>query len=826
MSQHGRQPEPPEDETLFGRIVVAKYLARKEHVEACLNVQAQEAAAGNQPRSLGEIMVQEGYITATQLETVLAEQKRRSGPKRFGDYEILSKVGSGGMGMVYRARHVSSGELVALKVVSKRVANDKSTRQRFTREANVGLKLDHPNIVATKDAGEVDGIPYLALELIEGGSLKDQLAKRNIFPELEALQMVQDIAMALDHANKKGFIHRDIKPENILFDSSFAVKLTDFGLVTYSEPGASNLTHTGITVGTPHYISPEQARAESDIDIRADIYSLGATLYRLLTGTTPFKGSSPLIVMTKHLGEQLQPPDELNPNLSEGCVALIEKMMAKERDDRYESPVALIRDIDRVIGGKLPEVAPLAAHKSSFARSVVRDGGTQRKRQSSSRVPAASKIRAHARFMGPSRTASHPAKALIPFAILLAAILAGWAVIARFGSPTPKRKAVQNSHQQPSVLQPTQTSPSPVRKYVWTGRQGDGLWSTAGNWNGNEVPGMEDTAVFDGPAKVRWVHNRYKGVGGIVLEKGFKGTLDLGVSPTTLGPGGLTQKGGTLNLGQGDFEVNGPLRILAGTFNPQRSHVRFNLPKTHPYDIEGTFELHAATFTSSRWGSSHNRATLTGTLTVNGPLMLDGYGVGGWQMSLDGTGEIRAKSEVIGNARYFSGEVKLTLCGKGDQNVKNLWWGSTGTYTVEKSSGKVIWEGSTQFMNTTLSTGGRVDATNSEVLFEGLGAEGGVRVKGRLSVPQLTLKRLPHTGNTQFDFTGTQITVTEKLILDLPSAGGWHAVFSSGNLVCKKNITCVKKGAWKGDGMLTFPNGARISFKDASAKLQEEPVNK
>ncbi len=436
--------ESPSPEKLFGQIVIAKHLASAEHVEECLSIQAQSSHVDGEVPTLGEILVQRGYITPTQLEMVLAEQKRRSGPRRFGAYEILSKIGEGGMGMVYRARHLESSELVALKVVSKRVAQDEAVRQRFIREANVGMKLDHPNIVATRDAGEVRGVLYLALELIQGGSLRDRLKKKKIFTELEALQMIQDIALALEYAHSKGLVHRDIKPENILFDSTFAVKLSDFGLVKYTDPQSSSLTHTGTTVGTPHYISPEQARAESDIDIRADIYSLGATLYRLVTGQTPFQGASPLVVMTKHLSEQIQPPDELNPELSEGCVALVEKMMAKDREDRYATPALLIRDIDRVIGGKLPEAAPLAATKSSVGRSAVRDEKAKSGRRSTRRVAMASKGRDKRRTTGlrqPVKSRQDNAGAGKPFrpgpslnalfvmAAVIAVLVGAWALV-------------------------------------------------------------------------------------------------------------------------------------------------------------------------------------------------------------------------------------------------------------------------------------------------------------------------------------------------------------------------------------------------------------
>ncbi len=766
MSSDDFQSEPSESEKLFVRIVLAKYLATNEHVDSCLKIQAEETSAGSAPRSLGEIMVQQGFITGPQLEMVQEEQTRRSRPRRFGPYELLAKLGEGGMGMVYRARHIEKGEVVALKVVSKRAARDENVRQRFSREANVGMKLDHPNIVATRDAGEVKGIPYLALELIEGGSLRDRLKKKNLFTELEALHMVQDIALALEHAHQKGLVHRDIKPENILFDSSFAVKLSDFGLVKYAEPGLSNLTHTGTTVGTPHYISPEQARAEADIDIRADIYSLGATLYRLVTGETPFQGSSPLVVMTKHLNEQLKPPDELNPQLSEGCVALVEKMMAKERSDRYDSPTSLIRDIDRVIAGKLPESAPLAATKSSVARSVVREEKTKSTRRSSRRVPAASRSRGRKRTTGfqqtlkqhqqstgssdPTRPGPKVTHSVIAVSVLIALVAGGWVVVNRKGDsasgsnpgqgnrpdPTQHVKGSQPIPQKvtpPKAVPIVQGQPAAERLAIpagaihWVGRGGDGKWSTAANWKGNVVPKKLNIVAFAGTARRDCVIDEDVSVAGIFLDNDFTRKLEVGPGRSLyVGEEGVHVSGGTFYGGAGKMALSGGLVVKGGTFVSTSGMLKVNKILNL---VGGSFHHHSGTLAiwKGKTSVTQGKAKLNdvvintpGPLTVSGAMRIDRH-LSIRRMNANVGGPIEVKGNVVTSDQdtlYPKSLIRLN--GDGDQIIAGYGRGGhLPPLTIAKPKGKVFLQGTLRVKGNWIVEGGEIEAGSSRVVFVG-----------------------------------------------------------------------------------------------------------
>ncbi len=272
---------------------------------------------------------------------------------RFGDYEILAELGAGGMGKVYRAKDLTLERLVALKTLGPQFGTDTGFVQRFLKEARAAARLNHPNIVQIYDFGQVEETYYLAMEYVDGHSLGAYL-RRGHFGERDALLVIRHAARALAVAHAEGLIHRDIKPDNLMLTSKGEVKLVDLGIAKRVDEDQS-LTQTGHTVGTPHYISPEQIRGARDIDARADIYSLGATLYHLVTGHTPFPGSSGALVMSMHLSQPLSDPRTYVPSLSEGLCRVIRKMMAKSREERYASADDLDRDLYRLQMGETPE---------------------------------------------------------------------------------------------------------------------------------------------------------------------------------------------------------------------------------------------------------------------------------------------------------------------------------------------------------------------------------------------------------------------------------------------------------------------------------------
>ena len=253
--------------------------------------------------------------------------------QRFGAYDVLAELGSGGMGRVYRARNVALDRVVALKTLAPLFAADEGFVRRFQKEARAAARLNHPNIVQIYDFGCEEGVYFLAMEYVDGSSLR-ALLKKFRFRERDALLVMRHTVAALAVAHAEGIVHRDIKPDNIMLTAKGdKVKLVDLGIAkTLGED--QSLTQTGQAVGTPEYIAPEQIRGLRDIDARADIYSLGATYFQLVTGHAPFKGTSGAMVMSMHLTQPFPDPRTYEPTLSEGLCRVLRKMMAKDRDER------------------------------------------------------------------------------------------------------------------------------------------------------------------------------------------------------------------------------------------------------------------------------------------------------------------------------------------------------------------------------------------------------------------------------------------------------------------------------------------------------------
>jgi eukaryotic-like serine/threonine-protein kinase len=353
---------------LIGSLAVEKRLVTREQLaEVMAEFNSRRAAGSSVP--LGELLVALDYITRHQLEYLLELQGGKKSPSQLIEgYELVKKLGEGGMGGVYLARQLSMDRLVALKVLRKHLSRDADYVERFLREAKLAGRLDHTNIVRAFDVGESGGFHYFAMEYVEGRSLMHFMPESGGLPESFALRLVHQVAQALDYAHQHGVVHRDIKPDNILIDGKGTARLTDLGLAKQAGAG-TRLTQTGVMMGTPDYMSPEQARGEGETDIRTDIYSLGATLYHLVTGRPPFEGSSAAVVMTRHLTEPAPWPGDVNPEITANCCRLIQKMMAKRPDDRYATPAALLADLLLVTDGKPPLSAGVDTGRSAIGES-------------------------------------------------------------------------------------------------------------------------------------------------------------------------------------------------------------------------------------------------------------------------------------------------------------------------------------------------------------------------------------------------------------------------------------------------------------------------
>lgn len=293
------------------------------------------------------------------------------GPRRIGQYLILGELGRGAMGVVYKGLQESLGRHVAIKVMTHAtILADEGAVKRFVREARVMAQLSHPNIATIYDVGEQDGQHYIVMEYIDGSTCEEILRRRGRFTEFEALEIAIPVAEALNHLYRNNLVHRDVKPSNIMVDRrSGVVKLCDLGLARSAD--AASLTQEGTVVGTPYYISPEQAEGRTDIDIRADIYSLGATLYHLVTGRVPFDDATAMRILIKHLSEPLVPPQQVLPTISEAFSKVITRMMMKDRDKRYRNPEEVLVDLRRLQEGR----PPLYAEQSPRDRLVRKYSG-------------------------------------------------------------------------------------------------------------------------------------------------------------------------------------------------------------------------------------------------------------------------------------------------------------------------------------------------------------------------------------------------------------------------------------------------------------------
>lgn len=334
------------------RMVADQKFATQDEINQCLTSRFKEGEELSQ-EAISEALVAGGAVTRSQIQRLrkIIEESRN---QQIPGYQILEKLGAGAMARVFKARQVSLDRIVAIKVLADTLSKNPEFVDRFYKEGKAAAKLNHPNIVQAIDVGEARGAHYFVMEYVEGESLYDQLAKGKVYNEKEALRVIIQIARALEHAHQQGLIHRDVKPKNIMMTRDGQAKLADMGLARAATDMAAAQAEAGRAYGTPYYISPEQIRGEVNIDFRADIYSLGATLYHLVVGRVPFDGATPTAVMHKHLKEPLTPPDHVNPNLTAGLGEVVEVMMAKDPKRRYASTTDLLMDLEAIAAGEPP----------------------------------------------------------------------------------------------------------------------------------------------------------------------------------------------------------------------------------------------------------------------------------------------------------------------------------------------------------------------------------------------------------------------------------------------------------------------------------------
>jgi serine/threonine-protein kinase len=283
-----------------------------------------------------------------------------------GRYKIVRKLGAGGMADVYLAEDQELGRRVAIKILNDRHAADDQFIERFRREAKNAAGLSHPNIVSIYDRGEAEGTYYIAMEFLDGRSLKELIVGRGPAPIKTAVEYTRQVLAAIGFAHKHGIVHRDIKPHNVLVGPEGRLKVTDFGI---ARSGASQMTEVGSIIGTAQYLSPEQARG-APVDQTSDLYSVGVVLFELLTGQVPFTGDTPLEIAMKHLSEPPKPPSELRPEVPHDLDLVVLRALAKDPSDRYHSAEEMDADLQRVLQG-----LPIGDETAAAATAVLSGAG-------------------------------------------------------------------------------------------------------------------------------------------------------------------------------------------------------------------------------------------------------------------------------------------------------------------------------------------------------------------------------------------------------------------------------------------------------------------
>jgi serine/threonine protein kinase len=369
-------PESNED-TTFADNAIKLGFAKLEQVEECLKLQDRISRAGLKPKPLAQLMLAKGYISKDHIEKIEASTRvapapsvrsasaaapsggtgspsvaAKGWPEKIAGYRIQSLIGEGAIGSVFKALQISMDRIVAIKILSPKHSQNDRMREKFMTEARTAAKLSHPNIVQAIDVGQEGGFYYFVMEYLDGPTVGHLLKRGGALDERRTVQIVMQVAQALEYAHRHGIVHRDIKPDNIMMTREGVVKLCDLGLArTVHDP---DKVKAGIIAGTPYYMSPEQARGEPTLDGRADLYSLGAAFYHMVTGEVPFSGDSAVAVVTKHLTEPLKPPKEKQPLLSPSINHIIVKCMVKNKEERYAGAADLIKDLNAFLDGETP----------------------------------------------------------------------------------------------------------------------------------------------------------------------------------------------------------------------------------------------------------------------------------------------------------------------------------------------------------------------------------------------------------------------------------------------------------------------------------------
>ena len=339
MPDQGRTGSEFQDRLI--EVALRKGYLDADKVQAALRMIQQEAQKG-QARRLEQALLQKNFLSREQLVDIRRTMAQEGLHPRLDDFDILSRIGRGAMGTVYRARQRSLDRVVAIKLLASHLASNEQFVRRFVREARLAARVNHPSIVQVFDVGQWRGRHYIVMEYVQGRGLDRIIPSGGPLSEKRAASIAIQIAGALQQAEARGIVHRDIKPGNIVVTADGVAKLADLGLaLARGEDSEEN-------VGTPYYMSPEQARNDPDLDVRADIYSLGCTLFHAVTGRPPFEGATALETARMHAESPAPDARTYRADLSPAFSALLRRMMAKRPDDRFRDARELLAVLEKL----------------------------------------------------------------------------------------------------------------------------------------------------------------------------------------------------------------------------------------------------------------------------------------------------------------------------------------------------------------------------------------------------------------------------------------------------------------------------------------------
>ncbi len=356
----------------FEQLAVENGLVTENQVQECLAAQDDARRDAREPDPVESIMVAKGFMSVDEVRAIktalgrMTRDEEKGEPLRIGNYEIIGKIGDGGLGTVYKARQISMSRDVALKVLHKKWLTDEEFKKRFLLEARLAGRLSHQNLIQVYDVGRDRGVYYFSMEFVDGETVEDMIERDGPLDPPKAVDFVIQCLRAIAYIKNYDIVHRDIKPGNMMVTRKGNLKLGDFGFVKSKlDP---MIATEGEVLGTPDYISPEQAMGLETIDWRSDQYSLGCSLYHMLTGKPPYEGSGSS-VMRQHIKSDLPDPRTINSNIPDPVVQVLERMMAKDPRDRYQDTDQFFEDLELVKMGHDPSVQRLDAGKSTIIRA-------------------------------------------------------------------------------------------------------------------------------------------------------------------------------------------------------------------------------------------------------------------------------------------------------------------------------------------------------------------------------------------------------------------------------------------------------------------------